>query len=123
MSADGQKLKISAEFARHLESLGPREKIRAIVMVGPQQHNKNIDRRTTSGRTTIIHAIRCSAEKVLPRIDTVLKRHQGRRLSESVDSLGSIAVETTAAGINALADLEPITVILEDQRLARFDRI
>ena len=39
----------------------------------------------------------------------------GRRLTDDVDALGAVPVETTAEGVNALAALEQVRVIIEDQ--------
>ncbi len=42
-------------------------------------------------------------EPVLAEVDKILERHNGRRLADEVDALGSVSVETTVAGIPALA--------------------
>jgi hypothetical protein len=41
----------------------------------------------------------------------------GERLTDDVDVLGSITVETTAEGIKALAASEHVKAILEDQSI------
>jgi hypothetical protein len=48
-------------------------------------------------------------------IDSILKRHDGRRLARRPNALGSMPVETTAAGIKALASSRWVQAILEDQ--------
>jgi hypothetical protein len=66
----------------------------------------------------IIDDNRKSAEAALPDIDGILKRFNGKRLATSPDALGCIPVETTAAGITALAASERVKAILEDQPIS-----
>ena len=72
-------------------------------------------RQTPAARREAIAAVRKSAETVLPEIDRLLGQFDGKRLSEDVDALGAILVETTAEGVNALAALDQVKVIVEDQ--------
>ena len=48
-------------------------------------------------------------------IDEILKKHDGRRLARRPDALGSLPVETTAAGIRALARSRWVQAVFEDQ--------
>ncbi len=50
-------------------------------------------------------------------IDELPKRYGGRRLAAQPDALGSLPVETTAAGIKALAVCESVRGVLEDQEV------
>ena len=52
-------------------------------------------------------------------VDEVLARFGGRRLSDAPDALGSLPVETTCAGIHALAECDGVSAVLEDQPIRR----
>jgi hypothetical protein len=110
--------KISPEFAARLERLGPREEVRAIVLVrttgpeGPPDPPQSREERKAMAKAT-----RLSAEKALDDIDGILARCQGQRLADHPDALGSLPVETTAAGIKALASSRWVKAILEDQAI------
>jgi hypothetical protein len=110
--------KISPEFAARLEHLGPREEVRAIVLVrttGPDSRPDPPQNREE--RKALARAARPSAEKALDDIDGILARCQGQRLADHPDALGSLPVETTAAGIRALASSRWVKAILEDQAI------
>jgi hypothetical protein len=51
-------------------------------------------------------------------IDRVLARFGGRGLAERVDALGGLPVETTPAGVRALAATEGVKAILENQTVS-----
>ena len=111
-----QRHKISAEFARRLERLGPRDKVRAILLLGNEsEETSSLERRSAAGRAATIEVVRETAQRILPDIDPVLRRYHGRRLADTVDGLGSMPIEITPAGISALAALKHIKTILEDQ--------
>jgi len=50
-----------------------------------------------------------------PAIDAILRDNGGRRLGDEPTALGTIAVETTANGVRALAESEHVAAILDDQ--------
>ncbi len=111
-----QKNKISPEFVARLDRLGPRQKVRAIVLLHARGAEKSGgQRQSRAQRKAAIEAMHKSAERALGDIDEILTRCGGQRLAESPDALGSIPVETTAAGVNALAASEWVKAILEDQ--------
>lgn len=111
--------KISREFRSRLERLSPNKMIRAIVLLQtPVQENASGQRQTRSHRHAAIEAVKQATEKSLPAVDTVLNRLGGRRLAEHASALGSVPVEATVAGIKALADLEQVKAILEDQPIS-----
>jgi hypothetical protein len=74
--------------------------------------------RTRGNRQATIKAMRKSGEQALPDIDRILARFDGKRLAAKPDALGSIPVETTAAGVIALAASEHVKAILEDQAIS-----
>jgi hypothetical protein len=67
----------------------------------------------------MVEKARQAARAALPDIDRILEVYGGKRLSEDVDALGSLTVETTAEGVRALADSEHVKAVLEDQPIFR----
>jgi len=115
---DPDKNKISPEFAARLDRLGPQQKVRAIVLLHIQDTgNLSAQRQSRAERQAAVEAMRKSAEQALSDIDDLLERFGGQRLAESPDALGSIPIETTAVGINALAASEWVKAIIEDQTI------
>ncbi len=114
-----QQSKISPEFLARLNGLNGRQKVRAIVLLRTAGAKKaRGGRQTPAERRKAVAAVRRSAEAVLPEIDRLLGQFDGRRLADGVDALGAIPVETTAEGVNALAALEQVRVIVEDQSVS-----
>ena len=64
-----------------------------------------------------IKEIRKVSAEGLKEIEAILARFGGRKLAESTSALGSLPFESTAAGVQALANLPQVTAILEDQKL------
>ncbi len=116
---DPQKDKISTEFEARLNRLGSHQKVRAIVMLHFKDAGKARARRQSRvKRQATFNAILESAEAALPEIDEILERFEGRRLAPSVDALACVPVETTTAGIIALAASKHVKTILEDQPIS-----
>jgi hypothetical protein len=109
--------KISREFQTRLDNLKPEQTIRAILLsqVDTDRQEKRLTRTERQEKAT---AIRAAAEKTLPEIDTILDKHEGKRLADKPNALGAIPVETTRAGLAALADSLHVRAILEDQRIS-----
>lgn len=113
-----QKNKISSEFAARLNILEPKQKVRAIVLLRAQNAGKlTAQRQSRAERQAAIEAMRKSAKQALGDVDDILERFGGQRLAQIPDALGSIPVETTVAGINALAASEWVKAIIEDQAI------
>jgi hypothetical protein len=113
-----KETKISNEFAARLRHFGPKEKVYAIVLLRtPGVKGACGKRQGRTERQETVDAVRGSAERALDDIDGILDRFQGRRLADSPDALGSIPVETTPAGIEALASSNWVKAILEDQSI------
>jgi lysophospholipase L1-like esterase len=109
---------ISREFAARLDRLGAKQTVRAIVMLQTGENSATGSRRPTrQRRAETLEQIRQASRAALPDIDRILERYHGQRLSEDVDALGSITVETTAEGIRALAASEHVKAIFEDQSI------
>ena len=113
-----QRNKISDEFRARLDEFAPQRKIRAIVLLHTKRAERKSGRRLSHAeRQAAIAAIRKSAESALPELDGILAHYDGERLSD-VNALGSIFVETTAAGIIALAASNYVKAILENQPIS-----
>ncbi|HSR29409.1 MAG TPA: hypothetical protein VLY63_02515 [Anaerolineae bacterium] len=110
------KKKISTEFAARLRRYGPEEKVHAIVFLATSDvEGSSGKRQSREERAAVLEAMQNSARQALDDIDTVLNRFDGQRLAETPSALGSIPVETTPAGIKALASSKWVQLILEDQ--------
>jgi hypothetical protein len=110
------KKKISSEFSARLARLGPGDKVHAFVLLRTgTTSSRSSKRQDRSEREAAVKAARKSAERALTDIDKILKRHDGRRLARRPNALGSMPVETTAAGIKALARSRSVQAVLEDQ--------
>lgn len=111
------KKKISGEFAARLEQLKPDQTVRAVLLLSPGDAVRSFTarRQTRSQREEAVRAVRDKAGATLKDIDAILESIGGRRISTQADALGSILVETTPAGISALADAKQVKTILEDQ--------
>ncbi len=106
--------KLSRQFRARLSLLGPRAKVRAIVLLrtpvgGPASR---------ADRHKFIDRIRTESEPAFKEIDATLKRYGGERLALVADALGSVPVETTVRGITALAASDYVKAILEDQAIS-----
>ena len=111
--------KISAEFQSRLDKLQPRDKIRAILMLRTGRVEAPSERRSSRrSRLAQIERFRESARPALREIDRILERLDGRRLALSVDALGTIPVEATPAAIAALASVDAVKAVLEDQPIS-----
>ncbi len=108
--------KISSEFSARLARLGPRDKVRAFVLLRTSATGSGTSaRQNRADRKAAVQAARKSAERALTAIDGILKEHDGRRLARRPNALGSMPVETTPAGIKALASSRWVQAVLEDQ--------
>jgi hypothetical protein len=118
-NGDAYKAKISPEFSVRLAHLKPQQKIRAMVMLGVDAAGKTSgQRQARAERQAMIEQIRHAAAPALLELDDILKHYNGKRLAAGVNALGAVPIETTAAGIHALAASERVAAILEDQTLS-----
>lgn len=110
--------KVSPEFAARLTNLEPQQKVRVIVLLRVQDDQSLINKRQSrSERQDAIKAIRESAKQALGNISGIIQNFEGRSLTEHPDLLGSIPVEITVAGVNALAESEAVKAVIEDQSI------
>jgi len=111
---------ISREFSARLDKLKATQKVRAVVMLQTGGETKiSVGRASSPEREAAIEQVRQAARALLPHIDRILERYDGQRLTEDVNALGSIVVETTAEGIKALAASEYVKTMFEDQSIHR----
>lgn len=109
--------KISPEFATRLHSLEPQQKVRVIVLLQVDNAEKLIARQSRESRQAAMEVIRKSAEQALDNIGEIIEDFNGQQLAEHPNVLGSIAVEITAAGVNALAASDSVKAVIEDQTI------
>ncbi|UCC31432.1 MAG: hypothetical protein JSU86_03980 [Phycisphaerales bacterium] len=115
--------KISAAFSARLAKLAPEQKLRVIVMLANGPSRKSSGRRLTrEQRRRAMEKTQATADGALRAVDRILERFDGKRLAKRADALGCVAVETTAAGIRALADAPEVESILEDQQIGLLHR-
>ena len=118
-NGDSHNAKISPEFFVRLAHLKPQQKIRAMVMLHVDGPGKSSGQRQSGAeRQAMIERIRQSAEPALTEVDNILAHYNGKRLAASVNALGVVPIETTAAGINALAASDRVKAVLEDQAIS-----
>ena len=109
-------MRISDQFRARLDQFPPRHKVRAIIMLRSGSVGKPAGRRQSAAeRRAAVEAVRETAKSSLAGISGVLELHAGRCLADAPDALGSMPVETTVAGIKALAASRHVKAILEDQ--------
>ena len=114
----GSKPKISPEFGSRLAGLSPDQKVHAVVVFASNAGKGRLSRRQArEEREAAIESVRESAKQALQQMDKTSEKFGGRRLQDDLNALGTIAVEATPAGINALARSKSVKAILEDQRV------
>lgn len=110
--------KISDEFADRLASLPPDHSVRAIVLPAPYLLANGHGTRTRGEeRQARIRETRTRTEEAFAEIDRILAMVGGKRLTELGNALGYIVVETCSKGIDAIADLQWVGTVLEDQAI------
>ena len=109
-------MKRYTRFRARLSRLAPDDKIRVMVLLRtappgePSEGSATRERRQES-----VERMREAMAPALADLDAALKRHGGERLAPAASALGSIPVEITVRGIDALAELQHVKAILEDQ--------
>ncbi|MCX7093033.1 MAG: hypothetical protein NTY50_06235 [Methylobacter sp.] len=112
-------MKISPEFEQHLAIRDPGSTVQAVLLISaPSRKSPSSRQDRIAKRGEMRDRLQAAAELALFEIDQVLARFGGRRLADSVDALGSLPVETTPAGIRALANNSGVQAILENQKVS-----
>ena len=111
--------KISPELASRLRRLEPGHQVRVVLFLETPTLPAQADRQTPDARQSSVEAIKRSTQRAVSAIDHILAYHGGERLSKSPTALGSLNVETSAAGVSALARSKWVKSVVEDQPIAR----
>ena len=115
-NASRHPVKISDEFAERLAALPPDHQVRAVVLPAPYLVNSGRGARVRGEeRQALLREARTRTEESFADIDKVLAEVGGRRLTECGNALGFIIVETCPKGIDAIADLDWVGTVMEDQ--------
>jgi phosphotransferase system HPr-like phosphotransfer protein len=110
--------KVSPEFAARLNRLQPQQKVHVIVLLDVQDAEKFRHHRPANGeRKAAMEAIRKSAQQALEHIGDIIRNFDGQKLAEVPDVLGSIPLEISAEGVNALAASDAVKAVIEDQTI------
>jgi hypothetical protein len=106
--------RIGPELDRRLRASGPDDRLRVVLLVAAPAGAvaRRRHRRADTGAR-----IQAAARDLLPAVDSLLTAHGGERLSAEATVLGTLAVETTPAGVQALARLPAVEAVLGDQEL------
>jgi hypothetical protein len=116
MTAEG---KISSEFASRLRQLEPGQRVRVVLFIETPPVPAQASRQTPEARQNSIESVKQLTQRALADIDRILRGHSGSRLSKSPNALGSLTVETTVAGVSALARSKWVKSVVEDQPIVR----
>ena len=112
-------MKISPEFEARLAARGADEVLRAVVVLAGEAAPEGLGRRALKARRqAMLEAAAARVEAARGEIASILERHGGRPLDGHLGPLGGLAVETTPAGIRALAELDAVSAVMEDQGIA-----
>jgi hypothetical protein len=111
--------KIGREFAGRLRRLEPGDQVRVVLFLETPPLPAQASRQTSEARQDSVQAVKQFARRALSDIDRILADHGGARLSKSPNALGSLTVETTAAGVSALARSKWVKCMVEDQPVQR----
>jgi hypothetical protein len=111
------KNKISSEFACRLNNLAPQQKVCIIVFLKLENLDKPMSRQSRIERKAAIEGIRNSAKQALDYIHKIIQDFGGKQLADSPDALGSIPVEISAAGVEALAESDAVKAVVEEQEI------
>lgn len=110
--------KLSPEFAVRLTHLEPHQKIQIIVLLKIAEPTSKVGRRqSATERQATIQTIKNSTAQALNKITGIIQHFDGRSLSEYPDPMGSLPIEITPLGINALLESDAVKVIMESQEI------
>ncbi|MEL7355907.1 MAG: hypothetical protein AAFN40_05045 [Cyanobacteria bacterium J06560_6] len=116
--------KISPEFAARLAQLESKEKVRVIVLLQVKDvETHGGKRQSRAERQANMKALRKSAEYSLDEIEKIIKRFDGHPLVKEPNLLGSIPIEITSTGVDALSKSDAVKAVIEDQAIYSEDSI
>ena len=117
LKAAETELKFGQEFRGRLAGMEQGATARAILLLRVPERGSLTRRGNAQDRQEALRFVQEAAEASIAGIDAVLRRFGGSRLSEQPTAAGSLAVETTPEGLRALAELDAVRAVLEDQPL------
>ena len=110
--------KISPQLAARLKNYSPEQKVRIIVLL---KSNNNIadnsQRQSRLARKAAIKAMQNSVTQATQEIDRIIQDYGGKKLDKQPNVLGTITVEITSPGIQALASSDSVKAIIENQKI------
>jgi hypothetical protein len=110
--------KLNPEFAARLDRLAPHQKVRVVVLLHSKgAGNLNGKRQSRLERQSTIQSLRESAVQSLANINEIIQHFEGKFLMDCPDALGSIPIEITAAGIDALTKSEAVKAVMENSSI------
>ncbi len=113
---------ISPQFAARLANMKSTEPMQVVVVLdvsrGKPQGGARI---SVKRRKALAKKTRSIANSLLPAIDAVVEKFNGQRVSKSADSLGCIVIKLTPSGIRAVAALDDVRAVMEDQPILAID--
>jgi hypothetical protein len=110
--------KLNPEFAARLTQIDPHQKVRVIVLLQVRSIEQIAGKRQSRlERQATIQSLRESAARSLANIDEIIQHFEGKLLVDCPDALGSISIEITPAGIEALAKSEAVKAVMEDKSI------
>jgi len=108
--------KIDPEFLDRINIMPPDQIIRVILILSDDnEYEQPKTRRTEQERKKIMESVLKSGAKAMNEINSVLQAYGGTNLTSSPNILGCISIAATGAGIKALACLDKVKAIMEDQ--------
>lgn len=117
-SSEIDRNKLNPEFAARLTQLAPHQKVQVVVLLQSKgAENLNGKRQSRLERQATIQSLRESAVQSLANINEIIQHFEGKLLTDYPDALGSIPIEITAAGIDALAKSNDVKAVMEDRSI------
>jgi hypothetical protein len=108
--------KISDLYRERLDRLPEGKLARALIVLKPDRL-RLFGQRLSAARRRELFAKRRRDTDVLAAVDSVLGEYGGRRLSLAPGGLGTITVEAPPHTLYALAKLDLVKAVLEDQKV------
>ena len=110
--------KISPQFAARLKNYSPEQKLQVIVLL---KSNNNIadnsQRQSRIARKAAIKASQNLVTQAALEIEHIIQDYAGKTLDKQPNVLGTITVEITPPGIQALALSDSVKAIIENQKI------
>jgi hypothetical protein len=110
--------KLNPEFADRLTQIDPQQKVRVIVLLQVESIEQIAGKRQSRlERQAAIQSVRESAAQVFANIEGIIQHFEGYPLIDRPDALGSIPIEITPAGIEALVKSVAVKAVMEDKSI------